>query len=251
MDRASRPGQLIIDFPVNPFDSPLHLLGNTIRLFFRNFGMIAACTLLVYLPGHLLYQAAAVAFEIPSSGIFSAIALEVLDLVLSALVMPAIVFGLMQNMRNAPQKGALRWGLRRWLPMLVNQVKVEITVILYGALLIVPGVIAMIRLTFVPVIVAIEGDTQFNPLERSRQLAQRRFWRILLVCLPLTILDLAGNFLLLGRIAGVDRARILFAVAESLLAVAGQTATVAALLMYLGIAAPGRNAPAYKKTAKL
>ena len=110
----------------------------------------------------------------------------------------------------------------------------------------VPGIVAMARLSFVPLIIAIEADRQPEPLARSRSLAGGRFWRIFLVLLPIGILDLAGNFLLLDRIPKVDDARIFFAVAESLLAIAGQLGTAAALLMYLGIAEP-----AQKKSAKL
>ena len=71
-------------------------------------------------------------------------------------------------------------------------------------------------------------------------------WRIAGVLLPLALVDLAASFLLLGRINGVDHARLLFIVAECGLAIVSQLTTVATLLIYLGLAAP-----AQRNTAKL
>lgn len=241
MDTAFRQGRIEIDFPVTPFGSPLRLLSDSVRVFFANFGFLARITLLIYLPGHLLFQFGSYALDAPANGVLPAVLLEVLDVLLAALAAPAVVYGLVQTMRGDSPAGALRWGIQKWPAMLANEVKVEITVLLYGAMLIVPGIVAMIRLAFVPIIVAIEGNRGDSPLKRSRLLAQGRFWRMLCVFLPLTVLDLGFTFLLLDRFTGVEGARLLFAVAESLLALAGQLATVAALLMYLGIAAPQRK----------
>src|SRR5262249_34191587 len=120
--------------------------------------------------------------------------------------------------------------------------------ILYGALLIIPGLIAMVRLAFVPAIVAVEGEHETTPLERSRELARGRTWRIAVVLLPLALIDLAANFLLLGKIKDVDSSRVLFIPAEVGIAIVGQLSTVAVLLMYLGLTEP--RAP-QRKTAKL
>jgi hypothetical protein len=247
MDRDSRRGYLESDLPVAPFASPLRLLSASVRLWATRLGFLTGVTLLVYLPGHLLFQFAAYLFDLPSGGLPSLFMVEVLDLILAALVMPAAVYGLVRKTGGASLGDALRWGLRQWMRTLGNQVKVEITVMLYGLLLIVPGVVAMVRLTFVPIIIAIEADRQAQPLEHSRSLADGQFWRIFAVLLPIAIIDLAGNFLLLDRIPKVDDARIFFAIAESVLAVVGQLGTVAALLMYLGIAEPAQKMPGSKK----
>jgi hypothetical protein len=241
MDRDLRQGSLTLESAAPAFVSPLRLLANTFRLFGSRFGFIAAVTLVVYLPGHLLYQFAASAFEIPSTGVLSYLLLDVLDLVLSSLTIPAIVYGVLRKAGVAP---SLRWGRRQWLRTLQMQVLVDITVVLYGALLIIPGLIAMVGLSLVPVIVAVEADRQPLPFERSRALAKGRMWRIAAVLLPLGLVDAAANFLLLGRISGVDNARLLFSLAETGLAVIGQITTIATLLIYLG-------AVESKKTAKL
>jgi len=243
MDRNLRTGHLETR-PLTPHvASSLGVLAATFRIFGANLGFIAPVVLIIYLPGHIIYQFAAAAFEIPSSGTLSVLLLNAVDLVLSSLAIPAIVYGLVCTPAIGP---SLRWGQRQWSRTLSQQTLVDITVLLYAALLIVPGLIAMVRLAFVPVIVAAEGDRSSQPFERSRQLAKGRMWRILGVLLPLSLVDAAAGFLLLGRISGVDNARVLFSIAECGLAVVSQLVTVATLLLYLD-ALP----EAQKKTAKL
>ncbi len=235
MDRDFRQGYLEIDFPCEPFASPLPLLRDSVRVFFSNLPFLAAATLVVYLPGKLATQFLCYLLDIPFAGLLSYFVLDVSDLLLSALVVPAIVFGLVHRFRTgrAPALGeSLRWGRRQWFKTLANQIKVEITIALWGALLVIPGVVAMVRLTFVDVVVAVEADLERDVLRRSTRLAQGRRWRIFFVLLPMLVLNLAA-FLVLDRV-GVATSRVAFALADSILAVAGQLANVAALLMYLG-----------------
>jgi hypothetical protein len=243
MERDHRRGYLELIRPAAPFTSPLRLLSDSFRLFGSHFGFIAAVTLLVYAPGHLLYQLAASVLEVPSTGVLSIVALNVVDLALSSLAIPAIVYGLLREPAVWP---ALGWGRRQWMRMLRQQLLVDVTVILYGTLLIVPGLVAAVRLAFVPVVIAVEGDHAAQPLERSRELAKGRMWRIVGVLLPLAVLDGAANYLLLGRIGGIDNARMLFILAECGIAIISQVSTVAALLMYAGAVETLQ-----KKTAKL
>lgn len=245
MDPDFRHGHLALDPHTPRLQSPLAILKETARVFASRLGFLSLVTLAIYVPGHLLYQFAAEALNIPSNGILSFVLLDLLDLVLSSLAIPAIVFGLIRRPQLGP---AFRWGFRQWTRLLGKQFLVDITVILYGALLIVPGLIAMARLALVPVIVAIEGDREPDPLQRSRALSKGQLWRIVAVLLPLSLVDAAANFLLLGKLGSVDQARVIFALAESLIAVAGQLGTVAALLLYCGLLEP---APVQKKTAKL
>lgn len=245
MDRDLRRGYLEFVSPAARFHSPLRLLADALRLFGSRFSFIASVTLLVYVPGHLLYQAAAATLGVPASGILSILILNVVDLILSSLAIPAVVYGLV---RAPDLSAALRWGRRQWLRTLGMQALVDVTVLLYGALLIVPGLIMMVRLALVPVIVAIEGDRATRPLERSRELSKGRMWRIVGVLLPLALVDGAANFVLLGRISGVDNARLMFTAAECGLAIVSQLTTVATLLVYLGVVEPVQ---VHKKTAKL
>jgi hypothetical protein len=235
MDRDFRQGYLEIDFATVRFASPLPLLRDSLRVFFSNLPFLAAATLVIYLPGKLATQFLCYLLDIPFAGVLSYFVLEISDLLLSALVVPAIIFGLVHRFRTgrAPALGeSLRWGRRQWFKTLANQVKVEITIALWGALLVIPGVVAMVRLTFVDVVVAVEADLEHDVLGRSTRLAQGRRWRIFFVLLPMLVLNLAA-FLALDRV-GAPNSRVAFALADSILAVAGQLATVAVLLMYLG-----------------
>ena len=237
MDRDFRQGYLEIDFATVRFASPLPLLRDSLRVFFSNLPFLAAATLVIYLPGKLVTQFLCYLLDIPFAGVLSYFVLEISDLLLSALVVPTIIFGLVHRFRTgrAPALGeTLRWGRRQWFKTLANQVKVEITIALWGALLVIPGVVAMVRLTFVDVVVAVEADLEHDVLGRSTRLAQGRRWRIFFVLLPMLILDLAAMFLVLDRVQGVTHSRVAFAIADSVLAVTGQLTTVAALLMYLG-----------------
>ena len=235
MDRDFRQGYLEIDFATVRFASPLPLLRDSLRVFFSNLPFLAAATLVIYLPGKLATQFLCYLLDIPFAGVLSYFVLEISDLLLSALVVPTIIFGLVHRFRTgrAPALGeSLRWGRRQWFKTLANQVKVEITIALWGALLVIPGVVAMVRLTFVDVVVAVEAGLEHDVLGRSTRLAQGRRWRIFFVLLPMLVLNLAA-FLALDRV-GAANSRVAFALADSILAVAGQLATVAVLLMYLG-----------------
>jgi hypothetical protein len=238
MERDFRHGYIEIDFPAEPFVSPIHLLLRSIRLFCSVFPFLAKVTLAVYLPGKLALQFACYVIDVPMEGILSYFVLEIGDLLFAALTVPAIVYGLIHYWRKgqtAPAGESLRWGRRQWLRTLGNELKVEVTVTLWGALLVIPGIVAMVRLIFTDVVVAIEGDRQRDVLGRSRQLSHGHRWRIFFVLLPMMILNLAAMFLVLDRVQGVTHSRTLFAIAECVLAVAGQLGTVAILLMYLGL----------------
>jgi hypothetical protein len=237
MDRDFRKGHLEIDFPTQPFDSPLALLRESIRVFFSNLPFLAAATLVIYLPGKLATQFLCYLLDIPFAGLLSYFILEIGDLLLSALVVPAIVYGLVQRFRTGRPpalRESLRWGRRQFIKTLANKIKVEITITLWGTLLVIPGIVAMVRLIFADVVVAVEADLEPEVLGRSTRLAQGRRWRIFFVLLPLLMLDLAAMFLVLDRVQSVTHSRAAFAIADSVLAVGAQLATVAALLMYLG-----------------
>jgi hypothetical protein len=246
MDRDFRQGHLEIDFPTEPFHSVWRLLVRSAVLFFANLRFLAAITLLVYLPAKLALQFALYALDVPTSGMLSYFALDFSDLVLSALVIPAAVFGLVARFRGqtAPVRESLRWGGRQWGKTLWNMFKVEVTVALWGALLVIPGLVAMVRLIFADAIVAIEADRESEVLARSRVLARGHGWRIFLVLLPLMAGSLVGTFLILGAFEEAGYSRVVMAVADSVLSVGGQFTTVAVLLMYLGVVRPAAPARA-------
>jgi hypothetical protein len=246
MDREFLQGHLEIDFPTEPFQSAFRVLTRSAVLFFANLRFLAAVTLLVYLPGKLALQLVLYLLNVPTSGMVSYLALDLSDLVLGALAVPAAIYGLVAKFRGGQTASvgeSLRWGRRQWGKTLWNMFKVEVTVALWGALLVIPGVVAMVRLIFADVIVAIEADRETEVLARSRELAKGHGWRIFLVLLPLMAAGLVGSFLILGAFEEAAYSRVVMAVADSVLSVGGQFTTVAVLLMYLGVA---RSAPPAK-----
>jgi hypothetical protein len=249
MERDFRQGRIEIDFPTEPFHSVWRLLVRSVVLFFANLRFLAAVTLLVYLPVKLALQFGLYVLDVPTGGIGTYLALDLSDLVLSALVIPAVVYGLVARFRGgqtASVRESLRWGRRQWGKTLWNMFKVEVTVALWGALLVIPGVVAMVRLIFADVIVAIEADRETDVLARSRELAKGHGWCIFLVLLPLMAASLVGTFLILGACEEAAYSRVIMALADSVLSVGGQFTTVAVLLMYLGVASPAAPAKALR-----
>src|ERR1017187_1685656 len=93
-------GYLAVDFPTEPFHSVGGLLLRSVRVFLSNLGFLTAVTLAVFLPGKLLLQLACSLGNVPIDGILSAVLLDLSDLVLGALVAPAVIYGLLVRFRG-------------------------------------------------------------------------------------------------------------------------------------------------------
>ena len=241
MKSAFDKGYLEIDFPVAGLDSVPRLLLRSARLFFANLRFVAAATLAVFLPAKSALQLVCYLFDVPTGGLAMYLLLDASDLVFGSLVVPAVIYGLVGRFRSGklpPLGEALRWGRRQWGKTLWNKFKVEITVTLYAALLLVPGLVKMVRLAFTDPIVAIEGDREPEVLGRSREIGLGHGWLIFFVLLPVMAAELAGSYVVLGAFHGPADSRILIAVVDSLLSVGGQWATIVTLLLYLALAEP-------------
>jgi hypothetical protein len=238
MKRAFEKGYLEIDFAVEAFDSVPRLLLRSAGLFFANLRFLAAATLAVFLPAKFALQFVCYLFDVPTGGLLMYLLLDASDLVFGALVVPAVIYGLVHRFRSGrlpPLGESLRWGRRQWGKTMWNKFKVEITVTLWAALLLVPGLVKMVQLVFTDPVVAIEGDREPAVLERSREIGAGRGWLIFLVLLPVMAAELGGSYLVLGAFHGPADSRILIAAVDSLLSVGGQWATIVTLLMYLGL----------------
>jgi hypothetical protein len=230
-----------IDFPVDPFQSVPRLLLRSATLFGSNLPFIAGVTLLVFLPATLALQYLYSLLNVPTDGILSYILMTAGDLVLAALAVPAILYGLTFKMRRGslpPLAESLAWGRRQWGKTLWNSFKMEVSILLASLLLLIPGIITAIDLIFTETIVAVEADLTTDVRTRTRGLAKGRRWKIFFAMLPLSLLTLAGSALILKLLNGAANSRVLQAVADSLLAVVSQLTTVAVLLIYLGIIEP-------------
>jgi uncharacterized membrane protein len=226
MQRDFAKGYLEIDFASAPFDSAPRLLARSAGLFFGSLPRLAAITLIVFLPAKLVLQ-----WLGPEDGVWSYAVSAASDLILGALAAPAIVYlliGKLRTGRAAPVGEALRWGWRWWGKSLWNGFKMQVTVALWGLLLIVPGVVAAVRLAFTDVVVGVEGSNTSDVLGRSRELAKGHGWRIFFVLAVLGLVELLAW-------GGTLRLRLGMALTDTLLALLSQWTLTAALLMYLGI----------------
>ncbi|HYW41672.1 MAG TPA: hypothetical protein VE959_02370 [Bryobacteraceae bacterium] len=237
MERDFRKGHIAIDFPTVPFDSVGGLLLRSTRLFFATLPFLAAVTLVVMVPGKLLLEFTCYVTNVPSEGVLSYLLMDMGDLVFGALVMPAAIYGLVMKLRTgktAPTGESLRWGRRLWGKSLWNMFKVEVTIMLWSLLLVIPGIVAAIRLIFVDPVVAIEGRPSSEILERSRQLCAGHGWRILVALLPAVPINLLH---LLASLRALQYSRWLMPPVDGLFAVAEHWMTAVVVLMYLGLAA--------------
>jgi hypothetical protein len=253
MERDFRQGCIEIDFPTEPFGSVTRLLLRSAVLFFSNLPFLAAVTLVVFVPGKLALQFGCYVMDVPTGGILSYLLMDFSDLILGALVVPAAIYGLVEKLRRGqipPLAECLRWGRRQWAKTLGYKLVVEITIALSGALLVVPGLMAMARLIFNDAIVAIEADRETHVLSRSSDLSRGRRWRIFFVLLPMMVLDLAGTFLVLDRLEGLTHSRVALALGDSLFSVGGHWTTAIVLLLYLGVTDTPKPAPARQKAGR-
>jgi hypothetical protein len=234
-DRDSR---LKIDFRVAPFSSVPGMLKHSLSIYFRNFGFIAQVTLAAYAPLKLMVFLFCDQIGVSPGGTAASLIRDAADMILAALVAPAVIYGMVERFRarRTPSLAeCLRRGRKLWARTLWNDFKADITIALRLALLIVPGVIAMVRLCFVEEIVAIEGETQTEVLARSREIAEGHGWKIFFVCLPAVGLSFAGEWLLFSLMARLGLSWTTAAALDCVMAVAAQWGTILLLLMYLAL----------------
>jgi hypothetical protein len=220
-----------------PFDSPPRLLARSARVFVANLPFLATITLVVFIPGKLLFQGIGALLDIAPEGIASYFLMDFSDLVLGSLTIPAAIYGL------TAQKGvgaSLARARRLWARMFWTRLKVEVTIALRLLLLFVPGFIEMVRLAVTePVVVLQEREPE--PLARSRELTSGHRWRVFFVIAPLLVLDLVGNIVVLSALPGAAHSRWMLAIADSAMAVVNLWTTVATLLMYFGLRPAGKR----------
>jgi hypothetical protein len=249
MRREWEQGYLEIDFAFARFDSAWNLLVHSARVYFANLGFLAPLTLAVFLPAKLALQLISDWLDVSKGGLAAYLTMDLSDLVLSALAVPAAVYGLLEFFRTgkaAPLGRSLRWGRRQFAKTLWNKFKVEITITLWGALFLIPGIVKMVRLIFTDAVVAIEADRETAALDRSQELSRGVGWRIFAVLIPVTLVEFGGTYLALDAVGGTAAPRPVIALVDSLLSVCGQWSTVIVLLMYLGMV-PAEPKPAARK----
>lgn len=236
--RASRAN---LDRPVVSFTSVAGMLGHSLAVYFGNFGLIAKVTLAAYAPLKLTVFLFCDQIGVAPGGTAASLIRDGADMILAALVAPAVIYGMMARLQSRPApplNECLRRGRKLWGRTLWNDIKADITIGLRLALLIIPGIMAMVRLCFVEEIVAIEGEAETDVLARSREISEGHGWKIFFVCLPAAALSFAGEWLLFSLMARLGLSWLTAAALDSVMAVASQWGTILLLLMYLALSQP-------------
>jgi hypothetical protein len=221
------------------------MLARSVAFFFANFGFIAGVTLAAYVPLKLVIFSICEIAGVSPGGVASSIIRDLADGVSSSLVAPALIVGFVARLREGRAPGAgecLRRGRELWWPTLWNDIKAEITIGLRLLLLVVPGIIAAVRLTFVEQVVALEEDNRSWPLGRSREIAAGHEWKIFFTCIPVVIVGFLSEYLLFSLMLKLGLSWMVAAFIDSGLALAAQWSTVLFTLMYLGLVSPNESA---------
>ena len=219
-----------------PFTSVGSMLWRSLAVYFQNFGFIMRITLVGYAPLKFAVFLACQVAGVSPGGIAATVIRDFGDGVLGALVAPAVIWGIVTRLRSGtlPSVGdCLRRGRRLWWKTLWNDFKAEITIGLRLALFIVPGLIAAVRLCFVEVVVAIEGETQSMVLARSREVSAGHGWRIFFTGLPAVAMGFLNEWLLFSLMDRLGLSWLLAAAVDCVIAIASQWTTILLTLMYL------------------
>jgi hypothetical protein len=223
---------------VVPFISVPSILGRSLGLFFRNFGFIAAVTLIAYAPLKFVIFSLCQIAGISPGGVASTIIRDLADGISASLVAPALILGTLASLREGrtpPVGECLGRARSLWWPTLWNDLKAQITVGLRLLLLVVPGVIAAVRLCFVEQVVALEPQSRLEALARSREITKGHGWKIFFAFLPAAAVGFLTEWLLFSLMERLGLSWTVAAFIDSGLALASQWSTVLFTLMYLAL----------------
>jgi hypothetical protein len=236
------------ELPPVRYSSVPSMLGRSLSVFFSRFGFIAIITLLAYAPLKFVVFSICQAAGVSPGGVASSIIRQVADGVSGSLVAPALIYGIVAALRDGrtpPIGECLRRGSALWWPTLWNDLKAEITIGLRMLLLIVPGVIAAVRLFAVEQVVALEPQSRSQALARSREIAGGHGWKIFFVSLPAVAVGFLSEYLLFSLMERLGLSWTVAAFIDSGLALASQWSTVLFTLLYLALVSdvePARSA---------
>jgi hypothetical protein len=161
------------------------ILEETLRLLGRHFHLFTLIVLTVWLPGHVVINY--IDFFTPSTGVADAaargfrVALSV-EAIFGPLVVASTLAALVRIVRGEPASyfQALVDGLAAWPRLFIARLVASVLVLAGLAALLVPGVIILVRLSFVDALVVLEGAPLGAALRASNALTQGRrltiFW---------------------------------------------------------------------------
>jgi len=161
------------------------------------------------------------------------------------------IFGEAASGRTEPARAALRFGRRRFGPLLWLGILTSLATILGALLLIIPGIYVVVAFAVAAPVVVIEEHRGMVALQRSRELVKGRWWATLGALLPTMVLVAAGGLVVVttlrtsGSVSGFALTQAVGVVVLQALLVPLITATSVAI--YFDLRArhrPGRVAAA-------
>jgi len=159
------------------------LIEEALRLFFRYFDLFTLIALTVWLPGHLAINYAD--FFAGGKGTTAAAARSFrVALMVEGICGPLVVAGTLAALLairrgQAPRYlSAMRWAFLAWPRLFVARLVVSAVVLAGFVLLVVPGVLALVRLAFVDSLVVIDDLPIGRALSLSNRLTAGRRWGI-------------------------------------------------------------------------
>lgn len=250
MNPYQPPAAALVDRPagaVEPFTSVLGLLGRASSVYSSNLGIIAAVTLVVFVPVELAKNWIIVGAHLQER-YADILRLEmVVESVFGSLVTAALLYALVEKMergRTVGVKEALSAGAKRWGAVFGARFRAGLYILVGLLLLVVPGVMFMVRYALTDEVATLEVDRSGpRVLERSKELAQGKGGMILgvgvLSFLLVSVPQFMGGFL-----SGLVDWWVVTALIDAGVDVLYRFFVVVTLLMYLGLAGrEGRGAP--------
>ncbi|WP_336790703.1 hypothetical protein [Paenibacillus sp. MMO-177] len=152
------------------------VLGLTFSLFVKNAAALLLITAITIVPVEII-----VCYGFSDLSIDNFLKDMIISQLFLTLLTPAVVYYLIERLRGG--KGsvadAYRWGLRKWLRMIMYNFLQGVILSAGFLLFVIPGLFMYARLLLLPAVVSIENTSVTNPLESSRNMAVGQFWRFI------------------------------------------------------------------------
>jgi hypothetical protein len=251
---AADPESMLAGLPVEKFDGSKDLIRRSIELYLANFGIIATCTCLVFLPVFALmdyFEPWTIFGE--HEKLWSYVAVADAIGIFGAFCRPAILYAVVYRMHHGKSPGlgaALTWGMKRWGSVFGAQFVSGIIILASTLALVVPGIMAYVRYSLVSPIAALEWEGDVDAVKRSAELVKGKAWTLFGAGLGLYVGSFVLNMvimLLVGIVFGIllrvfsdtpnvamlDTKWIITTIAYTISVVANMVLTVMSLVAYL------------------
>lgn len=213
------------------------ILAATLRLLARHFDLFTLIALTVWLPGHLVinyidfFEQSTGAADAAARGFRVALVVEG---IFGPLVVAATLAALARIKRGEPASygRALADGLIMWPRLFMARLVVSMFVVAGLIALVVPGVILVVRLSFVDALVVLDGAPLGAALRASNALTEGRRLAIFWTggCLFVAVFGLAAA---LSALAAAAAHFVVQVLADCVIAVTQTVFTIALFLFYL------------------